>query len=50
VRRGLGMAARHRIELLFSLPAIVERYQAIYEELAAGAGQPAASATVSAGA
>ena len=50
VRRGLGMAARHRIELLFSLPAIVERYQAIYEELAAGAGQPAASATVSASA
>ena len=47
MRRGLGMAARHRIELLFSLPAVVERYQSIYEEVAAGRPQPAASATLS---
>jgi len=47
VRHGLGMAARHRVKLLFSLPVIVERYQAIYEELSAGRSQPAASATLS---
>ena len=47
VRRGLGMAARHRVELLFSLPVVVERYQAIYEKLVGGTRQPAPSATVS---
>jgi glycosyltransferase involved in cell wall biosynthesis len=34
VRRRLGMAARRRVEQHFALPAIVERYQAIYERLA----------------
>src|SRR5713226_5770068 len=34
VRHRLGMAARHRIEKLFALPAIVERYQAVYARLA----------------
>jgi glycosyltransferase involved in cell wall biosynthesis len=34
VRRRLGMAARHRVQRHFALPAIVERYQAIYERLA----------------
>jgi glycosyltransferase involved in cell wall biosynthesis len=35
-RRRLGMAARKRVERHFALPTIVERYQAIYEDLAAG--------------
>lgn len=39
VRRRLGMAARRRVEQHFALPAIVERYQAIYAELAAGTPQ-----------
>lgn len=36
VRRRLGMAARRRVQQHFALPAIVERYQAIYAKLAAG--------------
>lgn len=35
-RRRLGRAARSRIQQHFALPAIVERYQAVYSELAAG--------------
>jgi len=37
VRLRLGKAARQRVQQHFSLPMIVERYQAIYAELAAGA-------------
>jgi glycosyltransferase involved in cell wall biosynthesis len=37
VRRRLGMAARHRVQQHFALPAIVERYQTIYAQLAVGA-------------
>jgi glycosyltransferase involved in cell wall biosynthesis len=36
VRRRLGMAARRRVQQHFGLPAVVERYQAIYTQLAAG--------------
>jgi glycosyltransferase involved in cell wall biosynthesis len=36
VRHRLGMAARHRVQQHFALPAIVERYQEIYANLAAG--------------
>jgi len=36
VRRRLGMAARRRVQEHFGLPAIVERYQAIYTQLAGG--------------
>jgi len=39
VRRRLGMAARQRVQEHFSLSMIVERYQAIYAELAAGTPQ-----------
>ncbi|HEY4818062.1 MAG TPA: glycosyltransferase [Candidatus Acidoferrum sp.] len=35
VRGRLGMAARQRVEQNFALPAIVDRYQAIYARLAA---------------
>jgi glycosyltransferase involved in cell wall biosynthesis len=35
VRRRLGIAARHRVQQHFALPAVVERYQAIYGKLAA---------------
>jgi len=35
VRRSLGMAARRRVQQHFALPTIVERYQAIYAQLAA---------------
>jgi glycosyltransferase involved in cell wall biosynthesis len=35
IRRRLGMAARQRVEQNFALPAIVDRYQAIYAKLAA---------------
>ena len=35
VRRRLGIAARRRVQHHFALPAIVERYQAIYTRLAA---------------
>ena len=34
VRRKLGRAARRRVQQHFSLPAIVDRYQAIYAGLA----------------
>jgi glycosyltransferase involved in cell wall biosynthesis len=34
VRRRLGMAARRRVQQRFALPAIVERFQAIYARLA----------------
>src|SRR5688572_14812527 len=37
VRRSLGMAARRRVQQHFDLPAIVERYQTIYAQLAARA-------------
>jgi glycosyltransferase involved in cell wall biosynthesis len=37
VRRRLGMAARHRVQRHFALPAIVESYQTIYDQLAASA-------------
>ncbi len=36
VRHRLGMAARRRVQQHFALPAIVERYQAIYAQMAAG--------------
>jgi len=39
VRQRLGMAARQRVQEHFSLSMIVERYQAIYAELAAGTPQ-----------
>jgi len=39
VRRSLGMAARCRVQQHFALPTIVERYQAIYAQLAAGTPQ-----------
>jgi len=39
VRCRLGMAARRRVQHHFALPAIVDRYQAIYAQLAAGAPQ-----------
>lgn len=39
VRHRLGMAARKRVQENFALPTIVERYQAIYAELAAGKPQ-----------
>src|SRR5258706_581158 len=39
VRHCLGLAARRRIQQHFALPAIVERYQAIYGKLAAGTVQ-----------
>ena len=35
VRHSLGMAARRRVQQHFALPTIVERYQAIYAQLAA---------------
>jgi glycosyltransferase involved in cell wall biosynthesis len=37
MRRCLGMAARRRIQQHFALPSIVERYQAVYSELASAA-------------
>jgi glycosyltransferase involved in cell wall biosynthesis len=36
-RRRFGMAARRRVQQHFSLPSIVERYQAVYSQLAAAA-------------
>lgn len=36
VRRCLGRAARRRVQERFAISTIVERYQAIYAELAAG--------------
>lgn len=35
-RQRLGAAARRRVSEHFALPAVVERYQAVYRELAAG--------------
>ena len=35
VRQRLGIAARERVERHFALPAIVERYQKIYAQVAA---------------
>jgi len=46
-RHRLGMAARHRVQQHFALPAIVERYQAIYAQMAAGALRAAPSASLS---
>jgi glycosyltransferase involved in cell wall biosynthesis len=43
VRRHLGMTARLRIKQHFSLPAVVERYQAIYVELLGKTQQSALS-------
>jgi glycosyltransferase involved in cell wall biosynthesis len=43
VRHRLGIAARRRVQQHFALPAIVERYQAIYAKLAAGTLQGAPS-------
>lgn len=43
VRRNLGMTARLRIKQHFSLPAVVERYQAIYVELLGRAQESAPS-------
>jgi glycosyltransferase involved in cell wall biosynthesis len=40
MRRRLGMAGRSRIQQHFALPSIVERYQAVYSELAAAATPP----------
>ncbi len=34
IRRRLGMAARRRVQQHFALPVVVERYQAIYAQLA----------------
>jgi glycosyltransferase involved in cell wall biosynthesis len=46
-RHRRGMAARHRVQQHFALPAIVERYQAIYTRMAAGALRGAPSASLS---
>ena len=46
-RRRLGLAARRRVQLYFALPAIVERYQTIYAQLAAGALRGAPSTSLS---
>lgn len=43
VRHRLGLAARRRVQQHFALPAIVERYQAIYGKLAAGTLQSVSS-------
>jgi glycosyltransferase involved in cell wall biosynthesis len=47
VRRRLGMAARRRVQQYFALPAIVERYQAVYSQLAAQSLRDVASASLS---
>jgi glycosyltransferase involved in cell wall biosynthesis len=47
LRGRLGMAARRRVQQHFALPAIVERYQAIYAHLAGGAPQRTASPSLS---
>ena len=47
VRHRLGIAARHRVQQHFSLPGIVERYQVIYDRLAAGAARVLPSANFS---
>src|SRR5712691_665604 len=43
VRRRLGIAARRRVQQHFALSAVVERYQAIYTQLAAGTLRSVAS-------
>jgi len=43
IRGRLGMAARQQVESHFALPTIVERYQAIYEDLAALRRKPVAT-------
>ena len=47
VRRRLGMAARRRVQQHFALPAIVERYQAVYSQLAAQSLRDVPSASLS---
>ncbi len=47
VRHRLGMAARHRVQQHFSLPTIVERYQAMYAQLATGPARVLPSASLS---
>ena len=47
VRRRLGMAARDRVQRHFGLPAIVESYQQIYAQVAAGPQQEAPTAELS---
>ena len=47
VRRRLGIAARQRVEQNFALPAIVDRYQAIYARLATGKLQSVPSPSLS---
>jgi glycosyltransferase involved in cell wall biosynthesis len=47
VRRRLGMAARRRVQQHFALPTIVERYQAIYAQLAARTPQDVPSSNLS---
>jgi glycosyltransferase involved in cell wall biosynthesis len=46
-RQRLGMAARERVERHFALPSIVERYQAIYADLAAGTPNVAPGSSIS---
>ncbi len=41
LRHRLGMAARRRVQQFFALPTVVERYQAIYTQVAAGKVQGA---------
>jgi glycosyltransferase involved in cell wall biosynthesis len=43
-RRRLGMAARRRVQQHFSLPSVVERYQAVYSQLATGSASPSVPA------
>jgi glycosyltransferase involved in cell wall biosynthesis len=50
VRHRLGMSARRRVQQHFALPAIVERYQAIYARLATERLQSVPLATLSEGA
>jgi glycosyltransferase involved in cell wall biosynthesis len=47
VRGRLGMAARQRVQENFALPAIVDRYQAIYTDLAAGTQQSMSASSLS---
>ncbi len=47
VRRQLGMAARRRVQQHFALPTIVDRYQAIYAELATERSQSVPSPRLS---
>jgi glycosyltransferase involved in cell wall biosynthesis len=46
-RRQLGVAARRRVQQYFALPAIVERYQAIYEAIAREAGHATSASSFS---